>query len=262
MNIQLFQVDAFANKIFEGNPAAVCPLPEWLPDHLLQKIALENNLSETAFFVLNDKPLKIRWFTPTTEVKLCGHATLASAHVLSKHLGYTPEIIAFNSLSGPLSVRVNEQDYTLNFPADTLTQLSTDHPVVQYFEPLPIHVFKGSTDYMLVYEDEKQIQNIQVDFARLAHYNGRGVIITSTSEKFDFVSRGFYPQSGVNEDPATGSAHTTLAVYWSKELGKEHLFARQISARGGSFDLQLKGDRVLIRGSAWTFLEGTCRIYS
>jgi PhzF family phenazine biosynthesis protein len=262
MDIQLFQVDAFANQIFEGNPAAVCPLPEWLPDHLLQKIALENNLSETAYFVLNDKPLKIRWFTPTTEVNLCGHATLASAHVLSKHLGFTKEIIEFNSLSGPLSVRVNKQDYTLNFPADKLTQLSLDNPVVTHFDPLPINVLKGSTDYLLVYENEKQIQHIQVDFGRLANFDGRGVIVTSPSRKFDFVSRSFYPQSGVNEDPATGSAHTTLAVFWSKELGKEHLIARQISARGGSFDLQLQGDRVMIRGGACTFLIGTCRINS
>jgi PhzF family phenazine biosynthesis protein len=260
MDIPLFQVDAFATKLFEGNPAAVCPLKEWLPDELLQKIALENNLSETAFFVQTNRLVKIRWFTPTTEVELCGHATLAAAHVLSKHLDFEGDVIEFDSLSGQLSVHVNEVGYTLNFPADRITQLSSDHPVVSYFDLKPQAVFKGKTDFLLAYRLENEVRQIKVDLGRLASFEGRGVIVTSPSEKFDFISRCFYPQSGVNEDPATGSAHTTLAVYWASQMGKSHFSARQISKRGGSFDLQLEGDRVYITGKAHTFLTGNCRL--
>lgn len=260
MEIQLFQVDAFATKLFEGNPAAVCPLKKWLPNDLLQKIALENNLSETAFFVQTKDSIKIRWFTPTTEVELCGHATLAAAHVLSKNLGFKGNTIGFDSLSGRLTVQINENDYTLNFPADHITPLSNNHPVVSYFDLKPSAVFKGKTDFLLSYPLENEVQQIKVDFGRLANFEGRGVIVTSPSENYDFVSRCFYPQAGVNEDPATGSAHTTLAVYWASQLNKTHFSARQISERGGSFDLQLKDDRVLITGKAHTFLTGICRV--
>lgn len=256
MRLSIYQVDAFADERFRGNPAAVCPLVAWIPDELMQQIAMENNLSETAFFVQEDSPMEIRWFTPTVEVDLCGHATLASAHVLSKHLGFMEKEIAFTSRSGPISVRVNEADYTLDFPLDTLTELPSDHAVSGFFTAGPQQVFRGISDYLLVFPDEADIRQISVDFNRLAHFDGRGVIITSPATGWDFISRGFYPQSGINEDPATGSAQTTLAAYWSEKTGRNRFRAKQVSSRGGTFGIEKRGDRVLITGSACTYMTG------
>ncbi len=260
MHIPIYQVDAFASRIFHGNPAAVCPLEAWLPDVRMQQIACENNLSETAFFVLHENPLRIRWFTPTVEVDLCGHATLASGHVLAKHLGYKENPIRFDSRSGPISVQVNDTDYTLDFPADKIEKLPLNHPITAFFSNPAEAAYKGRSDYLLVFPNETDIRQIQVAFHELARFDGRGVIVTSPANSVDFVSRCFYPQSGVNEDPATGSAQTTLATFWHARTGKDHFVTNQVSARGGMFSLHIKGDRVFITGGAHTFMSGICTI--
>ena len=260
MKIPIYQVDAFAERIFLGNPAAVCPLDAWIPDALMQQIALENNLSETAFFVMHEEPARIRWFTPTVEVDLCGHATLASAHVISKHLGYKGHEIRFDSRSGPISVKVNEDDYTLDFPLDELQQMPASHPVTSFFSLRPEAVFRGKSDYLLVFPNESDILEIRVAYEQLGQFDGRGVIVTSPSPSVDFVSRGFYPQSGVDEDPATGSAQTTLAAYWNARTGKDHFETRQLSSRGGTFSLRKKDNRVFITGRAHTYMSGICTI--
>ncbi len=260
MKLKIYQVDAFADKVFEGNPAAVIPLENWLPDELMQKIALENNLSETAFFVPTENGFHIRWFTPLTEVALCGHATLATAHVLFNHLNYTENPIRFNSKSGLLKVKKENGLIVLEFPASPVTEIEIPAEVTRAFHIKPVTCFKGRDDFMLVFENENQVFQLKPDFQQLVHAKTRGVICTSGSENYDFVSRFFAPAVGVNEDPVTGSAHTMLIPYWSEKLGKKELTARQISARGGILYCKNPGGRVEIGGNAVTYLVGKIQV--
>lgn len=257
MNIKIYQVDAFTDRIFSGNPAAVCPLESWIDDELLQKIALENNLSETAFFVKKDDKYEIRWFTPTVEVDLCGHATLASAYVIFNHENHTDDVIHFSSLrSGELTVSKKDDFYTLNFPTDEILETDMKDEIRYGFDIMPIEVWKGKSDYLLVFENENQIKTIKPNLAEIVKLKARGVIITAKGDEVDFVSRFFGPQCGVDEDPVTGSAHTTLIPYWYNKLNKIELTAQQLSARKGYLKCKYMGDRVLISGQARLFMKG------
>jgi PhzF family phenazine biosynthesis protein len=259
MKFPIYKVDAFTNKLFGGNPAVVCPLEEWLPDEVMQKLGAENNLAETTFIVKEGDHYRIRWFTPTVEVKLCGHATLATAHIFYTELGYTKDEIVFDSLSGLLKVsRKAEGIYTLDFPADKLYAV-TDVPDA-IFEGLGIGavpVFKSSFDYFLVLHSQHEVESLKPDFKILSTLvEARGVIVTAKGNEVDFVSRCFFPPSGIDEDPVTGSAHTSMVPYWAAQLNKTSLNAIQISARKGHLDCELKGDRVLMSGNAVTYLKG------
>lgn len=256
MKIPLYQVDAFCKETFSGNPAAVCPLENWLDDELLLNIALENNLSETAFFIPEGDDFHIRWFTPGVEVKLCGHATLATAHILYTELGYDRDIIKFNSLSGMLEVKKNENGYTLNFPSDRLQEATLQGELFRNKKTEHLPTFKGDTDYVIVLESEEEVLNAQPNFEAIARSQARGLIITAKGNNSDFVYRFFAPQSGVNEDPATGSAQTTLVPFWAKELGKNVLSSIQLSQRRGYFTSEYLGERVNISGKAITFMSG------
>lgn len=257
MKIKLYQADAFTDKLFSGNPAAVCPLDEWLDDELMQKIAMENNLAETAFYVKKEDLYEIRWFTPVMEVDLCGHATLATAFVLFNFEGHTNDTIKlYSPRSGMLSAGRAGTDLTLNFPRDVMEKTDPPSELIMAFDIKPEEVWKGKTDFMMVYNNEDQIINIKVDLGKLAGFGGRGVIITAPGKHSDFVSRFFAPAAGINEDPVTGSAHTTLTPYWSARLGKPELEAIQLSARKGYLHCKLMNDRVEISGKAKLYLKG------
>lgn len=255
MKLPIYQVDAFASEPFEGNPAAVCPLDEWLPDDLMQQIAMENNLSETAFFVKQDGGYRLRWFTPTTEVDLCGHATLASAHVLFEHLDYNQKTIRFDSNSGALNVEKQNNRLVMDFPAAALNR--ADCP---YFLEEAVGVsakeFYRDTDYLYVVETEEQVRDLKPDIRAMTKADVRGIIVTAPGEEYDFVSRFFAPNAGVDEDPVTGSAHTMLTPYWSSRLEKKKLVGRQVSPRGGTVYCHHKKDRVEIAGEACTVMKG------
>jgi PhzF family phenazine biosynthesis protein len=255
MKLKLFHVDAFASRPFEGNPAAVCPLEEWLEDSVLQSIAGENNLSETAFFVQQDGGYSLRWFTPVTEVDLCGHATLASAHVLFQHLGYSEKTIRFHTRSGQLLVEKKDGFLHMNFPAITSYQCKAPGPLSEALGTDCPLVFCAD-DYMAVFPDEKTIKNLSPDFYLLSRLDLRGVIVTAPGDTTDFASRCFFPKLGIPEDPVTGSAHCQLTPYWATRIGKTKMEARQISQRGGSLVCELLRDRVRISGKAVTFMEG------
>lgn len=256
MKLTIYQVDAFAEKVFEGNPAAVIPLTEWLPDPIMQQIALENNLSETAFFVPVESGFHLRWFTPKAEVKLCGHATLATAHVLFNHLGFAENEIWFDSLSGILKVRRENEMIVLDFPASSIAEVEMPDAVAKAFNISPKTCLKGRDDFMLVFDNEAEVLSLQPDFQQLVEAKTRGVICTSKSENYDFVSRFFAPAVGVNEDPVTGSSHTMLIPFWAEKLRKNEMIAKQVSARGGILHCKLAGNRVKIGGNAVTFLTG------
>jgi len=257
MKYRIYQIDAFTDKVFYGNPAAVCPLEKWISDDLLQKIAMENNLAETAFFVKRDNEYQIRWFTPKTEVDLCGHATLAAAYVLFNHENYTGDTINFYSTrSGKLTVTKQDESLALNFPIDIYESIELSEDLIQGFDILPKYALKGKTDYVLIFESENQIEKIKPDLNQIAKLGGRGVIITAKGDDADFVSRFFAPQSGIDEDPVTGSAHTTLTPYWSKRLNKTELTAIQLSKRKGYLNCKLLDDRVEISGKAKLYLIG------
>ncbi len=261
MKIPIYQADAFTDELFGGNPAAICPLEDWLTDALMQKIAMENNLAETAFLVKDGADYHIRWFTPTVEVKLCGHATLAAAHILFHLPGETATQLVFHSKSGPLKVSRNEDLLTLDFPASPLEKITAVPRGI--FEGLGISsapVFKSSFDYMVVLPSQKVIEGLQPDFKTLAQVSSRGVIATAPGDEADFVSRCFFPQSGIDEDPVTGSAHTATVPYWSGQLGKKKLKAIQLSKRRGYLDCELAGDRVLMSGKAVTYLTGEIHV--
>jgi len=256
MKLPLFQVDAFAEDLFKGNPAAVVPLDEWLTTETMQQIAMENNLSETAFFVPTSEGFEIRWFTPKAEVKLCGHATLASAHVIFQEANYPHEQITFGSLSGSLHVSKKDNLLQLDFPADTMRPIDAPNQIIQAIGKLPQACLKGKTDYMLIFETEKEIRDICPNFAQLSRTDARGVIVTAPGQNVDFVSRFFAPGVGVDEDPVTGSAHTSLTPYWAKRLGKLEMTAQQLSQRGGELHVSLNENRVLIAGKTKTYLRG------
>jgi PhzF family phenazine biosynthesis protein len=253
--VKLYQVDAFADKLFAGNPAAVCPLDSWLPDALMQQIAGENNLSETAFFVREGEGYHIRWFTPRTEVDLCGHATLASAHVLFHHLGYTAEKILLTSKSGPLYVTRRDDLICLDFPAASYHRVDPPSELVDGIGLIPIDTYQ-STDYLVLLDSEKEVREASPDFSLLARLDIRGIIITAEGETADFVSRFFAPGAGIDEDPVTGSSHTFLVPFWSEKLGKTEFTAKQLSGRGGTLYCRLLGDRVEISGRALTYMIG------
>ncbi len=256
MKIPIFQVDTFTSKRFKGNPAAVCPLEKWIGTPMMQKIASENNLSETAFFVREEEGFHIRWFTPKIEVDLCGHATLASAAVAFEKLGYSKDEIEFSSKSGLLKVKKEVDEYILDFPADKAIQQKEENKIVQAIGSVPKEIWKGKEDRLLIYESEQDIINISPDFNKLAKATKHGVIVSSPGNNVDFVSRFFAPAVGINEDPVTGSAHTTLTPYWADRLKKQELIAKQISSRGGDLRCKNKGERIEIGGKVVFFLEG------
>ncbi len=256
MKLNIYQVDAFAENVFTGNPAAVVPLKNWLFDETMQNIAMENNLSETAFFVPAENGFHIRWFTPTTEVNLCGHATLATAHVLFQHLNYQGKEILFQSKSGILNVKRKNEQIVLDFPTSEVIEVKLPENIEQAFGILPQKGFIGREDLMYVFESQKEIENLKPDFNFLKTLEMRGIIATAPSIEYDFVSRFFAPSEGIDEDPVTGSAHTMLVPYWAKSLGKEELVARQISKRGGILHCKHLGKRVEIGGKAVTYLVG------
>jgi PhzF family phenazine biosynthesis protein len=257
MKLKIYQVDAFTDTIFGGNPAAVCPLDKWLPDEVLQKIAMENNLAETAYYVKCGAEYEIRWFTPTVEVDLCGHATLAAAYVLYNYEQHAGNEIVFQSRrSGKLTVNKQGDMLTLNFPTDKMEKISITPDLQKGFDLLPIEIIKGKTDYMFVFKNEEEIRNLKPNLQELAKWDVRGVIATAKGEKSDFVSRFFAPQAGIDEDPVTGSAHTTLTPYWAAQLNKKELSAIQLSMRKGNLTCKHLNDRVEISGQARTYLIG------
>lgn len=259
MKLKIYQVDAFSSKIFGGNPAAVIQLSQWLSDDVLQNIAIENNLSETAFIVpVNGKSdYHLRWFTPSYEVRLCGHATLATAHTLWHHLGFEKNIVTFDTLSGELKVIRNENDYTLDFPTDNLVKSDDKIDAIhKILKTQPLEVFRGNDDFMAVLSSQQEIEALEPDFALLKTLGSRGLIATAKGDAVDFVSRCFFPEAGIEEDPVTGSAHTTMTPYWAEKLGKTSMIARQLSARKGELSCVFKGERVNISGAAVTYMIG------
>lgn len=258
MRQKIYQIDAFTDRPFGGNPAAVCVMDSWLPDPLMQQVAEENNLAETAFVVKREDDYEIRWFTPALEVDLCGHATLASAYVLFNYYGHTDAAIKFYSpRSGKLAVSKEEDGrMTLDFPVDELQEADLSQDLVGAMGKQPHRVLQGKTDFLFVYETQEAIENLRPDMRALAALGGRGIIATAPGKDVDFVSRFFAPQSGIDEDPVTGSAHTTLTPYWNSVTGKTDFNAVQLSARKGHLRCRLKGNRVLISGHAVPYLEG------
>ena len=257
MNLKIYQVDAFTDKVFSGNPAAVCPLPlDWLENSVMQNIAKENNLSETAFYIYKNNNYHIRWFTPKIEVDLCGHATLAASHVLFNHENYSEKVINFDSRSGLLSVRKEDDFIVMNFPSDTIQKTNLSGTLLTWFDIKPIEAWKGLADYMLVFENEDQIKNIKFNLEEIRKVKTRGIIITAKGNKVDFVSRFFAPYAGIDEDPVTGSAHTTLTPYWSAVFNKKELTALQVSERTGFLKCRYLRERTEISGNAKTYLKG------
>ena len=254
--IAYYEVAAFAKEPFAGNPAGVCVLDEWLPDATLQNIAGQNNLPETAFFVRRGEKYDLRWFTPTLEAELCGHATLASAHVLFHHLGVGGEILRFESLSGALSVSRHADRLVLDFPSQPPTESPGVHQeLADALGAAPRQVFLDR-DYLAVFRNRREIEALQPDFAAVSKLNASAVIVTEPGDDCDFVSRYFAPSFGIPEDPVTGSIHCALIPYWSERLQKKTLFARQVSRRGGELFCEDRGERVGIGGEAVTFLTG------
>ena len=261
MKLKMYQVDAFADKLFSGNPAAVVILESPLKDEVMQSIAAENNLSETAFVSIHESPVLIRWFTPSIEVDLCGHATLASARIL---FDYYPDLageeINFNSKSGVLKITKVEDGLCLNFPSDQPVTIKTDPLFLEILGTEPLMLLRGKDDYLAVFENQQQIENMQLNFSLLKKVDARGLVISATGDKVDFVSRCFYPEAGIEEDPVTGSAHTMLTPYWANQLRKDELEAHQLSKRGGKLNCRLENDRVYISGSSVIYFEGTISI--
>jgi PhzF family phenazine biosynthesis protein len=259
MRVTLYHVDAFASRPFTGNPAAVCPLERWPDDARLQAIANENNLSETAFLVPEGDGFRLRWFTPTVEVDLCGHATLASAYVLFRHCGYRGDRVVFETRSGRLSVRRAGERLTMDFPALGVTPVAPPEALVRGLGVRPAETY-ADIDYLVVLADQTAVQRLTPDLAVLATLDRRGVIVTAPGEGVDFVSRFFAPAAGVPEDPVTGSAHCMLTPYWAGRLGRSQLKAQQLSARGGTLDCTLKGGRVELSGQVVDFMTGTIEV--
>jgi len=259
MKIPIYQIDAFTEKIFEGNPAAVCPLEKWPDKSLMQHIAAENNLSETAFFVKEEEGYRLRWFTPTIEVELCGHATLATAHVIFNFFNYKEEYIHFFTKSGRLSVRQDEGMMKMNFPARFPEEVPAPEDLLLGLDAKPIKVLKDM-NYLAVFGREDEVRDLKPIFRVLSRISYAGVICTAPGKNHDFVSRYFAPYAGIDEDPVTGSTHTTLTTYWAKELGKSNLVARQISKRGGTLYCKDLGDRTEVGGKTVLYLKGEIEV--
>ncbi len=255
MKMTIYQVDAFTDHVFGGNPAAVCPLHRWIDESLMLSIAGENNLSETAFFVKTNAGFEIRWFTPELEIDLCGHATLATAHVLFQHLQYDRAEIEFVYAGGKLAVVREDQLIKMDFPAVPAAPTATTEGLLRSMKLAPLEAFKAR-DYMLIYDSEEDIASLTPDFAEMAKINTVGIIATAPGRDVDFVSRFFAPKAGINEDPVTGSAHCTLIPYWADRLGKSTLSALQLSKRRGDVQCAYLGERVMIAGQAVTYMQG------
>ncbi len=260
MRIPIYQVDAFAGVVFAGNPAAVCPLEAWVDDAMLQSIAAENNLSETAYFVRNGDHYDLRWFTPVREVELCGHATLASAFVIFEFLDPKAAQLTFQTKSGPLTVSRDGELMVMEFPSQPPTGCDATAVLVEGLGRKPRETWRARY-LMAVFEAEDDVRNLKPRMDTLLDLDALGVIATAPGRQSDFVSRFFAPKAGVPEDPVTGSAHCTLIPYWSKRLGRSRLHAFQVSRRGGELFCEDRGDRVMIAGRAVLFLEGTIRMY-
>ena len=262
MRIPLYQVDAFTNRLFSGNPAAVCPLEKWLPDAMMQAIAAENNLAETAFFVAQGEGYLLRWFTPTVEVELCGHATLASGYVVTHILKPDRRSVRFDTLkAGLLEVRRDGDTLAMDFPAWPPEGGSADPRILATLGKPPTESFVARGRTLAVYQSAEDVVELKPDFAAMRQVPGANAIVTAPgNDGVDFVSRYFAPNYGVDEDPVTGSAHCVLAPYWAGRLGKQELRARQISARGGDLLCTLRGDRVTLAGHAVLYLEGTITV--
>ncbi len=257
--VPIYQVDAFAARVFAGNPAAVCPLDDWLPDEVLQAIAVENNLSETAFLVKRGADFDLRWFTPAHEVDLCGHATLGSAYVIANYLDNGSTEVRFHSRSGPLTVTREGELYTMDFPALPPERIEDSAAVAEALGAAPAELW-DEMDLMAVFASEAGVAALAPDMTKLARLETRGVIATAPGETCDFVSRFFAPRAGIPEDPVTGSAHCILTPYWATRLGKTRMSARQISARGGELEVEARGERVLISGRVAPYMEGRIRV--
>ncbi|HTU45963.1 MAG TPA: PhzF family phenazine biosynthesis protein [Bryobacteraceae bacterium] len=255
MELPIFQVDAFSSSVFSGNPAAICPLEEWLPDETLQSIAAENNLAETAYFVRKNGRFGLRWFTPVCEVDLCGHATLASAYVLFQELNEPGDTVHFDTKSGELVVKRDGDLLAMNFPSRPPGPIEADSKLAAAMGGAPIEIL-AARDYLIRYASDAEVRQLAPDLETLKKIDRFAFIATAPGQNCDFVSRFFAPAKGVPEDPVTGSAHCTLIPYWAKELGKTSFRARQISRRGGELACKLMGDRVEIAGHAALFLRG------
>ncbi len=259
MKIPLYQIDAFTNHIFSGNPAAVCPLEKWIENDMLQQIAAENNLSETAFFVKKGNDFDLRWFTPTIEVDLCGHATLATAYVIFNYIDSDLEKIEFHTQSGILKVKRENDLISMDFPARIPKPIMCPEQLTKGLGATPKETLK-SRDYYAVFDNQNQIQSIKPDFLILEKLDTLGICITAQGNNADFVSRFFAPRAGILEDPVTGSAHSSLIPYWAKKLNKNSLHAFQLSKRKGELFCQFLGDRVKIAGKAVTYAIGVINI--
>ena len=255
MKLPIYQVDAFTTKLFGGNPAAVCPLEYWLKESVMQSIAAENNLAETAFFIKKENYYELRWFTPEAEVDLCGHATLASAFVIFNLLKSETEKITFQTKSGTLEVTRRDDLLVMNFPSRKPVETKIPEGLIEAIGKEPKEVLR-SRDLLLVYETEEDVLSLQPDFGLLKKIDWFGFIATAKGNNTDFVSRFFAPKEGINEDPVTGSSHSTLIPFWAERLGKNELLAHQISKRGGELFCKLIGDRVEIAGNAVLYLTG------
>ena len=259
MELTMYQVDAFTERVFGGNPAAVCPLKTWLPDDVMVSIAAENNLSETAFFVQEGESFHLRWFTPVAEVDLCGHATLASADVIFRQLKYEGATIHFETHSGPLTVQRAGDLYSMDFPAATPIECAPPAALLEGLGLKPQRVLKAF-DYIAQFDSEEAVLSMTPDFAKLAQLDLRGVCVTAPGKDCDFVSRFFAPKLGVNEDPVTGSAHCELAPLWSRLLGKTKLNGIQVSRRNGRVHCELKADRVVLSGRSAHYMTAQISI--
>jgi PhzF family phenazine biosynthesis protein len=262
--MKIYQVDAFTSRLFAGNPAAVVPLDDWLPDELLQSIAAENNLSETAFFVKGGEDgadYHLRWFTPGLEIKLCGHATLASVHVLQNHLGHATDHVSFSTrYSGIVNATREGNTISLDFPARPHEKIEEPMDFLPALGRQPTEVYRSLYNLMCVFENKREVHEIEPDPMAIATFDAFGIIATAPGSGHDFVSRYFAPRAGVNEDPVTGSAHSSLAPYWAQRLGKNRLTAHQVSWRGGDMVCEVRGDRVDLIGAAVTYLEGEIHV--
>lgn len=255
MRIPMYQVDAFTEEIFKGNPAAICLLEKWIDDKLMQSIAMENNLSETAFCIVKEEICELRWFTPEEEIDLCGHATLATAHVIFEYLNYHSNKIKFHTKSGILVVEKDEDNLIMEFPARQGVKIQMTQELIDGLGKEPKEVYE-SRDLMVVYENKKDIVDLKPNMEKLKLIDTFGIIVTAKGERVDFVSRYFAPLCEVSEDPVTGSAHCTLIPYWSKILGKKKMIAQQLSRRGGILKCEHLGDKVKISGKATLFFKG------
>lgn len=261
MKLPIYQVDAFTNKVFGGNPAAVIPLEDWIDEGLMQNIALENNLSETAYIVKTDEGYHIRWFTPGYEIDLCGHATLASAYIIKNFLEPHLQEISFTTQkAGPLKTTVKDGVYTLDFPSRMPVECEVPEDLLESVGvTTPVEV-RRSRDYFVVLPSEEAVRNVEPNYSLMGKLDTVGVIVTARGHEADAVSRCFYPGAGIPEDPVTGSAHCNIVPYWSQKLGKTKLFCQQLSPRGGELDCELDGDRVLMSGKCVLFLQGEITI--